>query len=238
MAVALITGSGTGIGKAIALELAKSGYKLILCGPAMADLSEVGKSSGAEFLARDVDVRSSENMKKLISDSVRRFGQIDLLVNNAGVRHLGTVLETSDEDWSRVLDTNLKGAFITSREVLPHMIEQKSGLIVNISSINGLHPLPRGSAYCASKAGLNSLTKSLAQEVEQHGLNVFSVCPYAVNTKVHAKLFPEQKDGLLMTPEYVANRIVKLILSKRVKPGSLITIKKPLWRTYVKKKEE
>ncbi len=229
MKVALITGAGSGIGRETALEFARKGFNLVLSGPDLNDLKKVGEISGVEYIAAKVDVRSSKEVRSLIKKAAKKFDRIDVLINNAGIRHTAKVADLSESAWDLVLETNLKGVFLCSKEVLPIMLKQKRGVIMNVSSVNGLKGLPTASAYCASKAGIIGFTQALSSEVRQDGIKVLAVCPAATSTKNQIKAFPQQKKVLMMPPKYVAKKIFRLCKSRTVKTGSSIILSKPLW---------
>lgn len=192
--VAVVTGASRGIGKAIALRLA-------LAGAAVACVSR--KASDAEATAAEIiglgakakgygtDVRLKQEVDETNGAILRDFGQVDLLVNNAGVTRDGLAIRMSEEDWDLVLDTNLKGAFLWIRALSRHFLERRSGKIVNISSVSGLMGNPGQANYSSSKAGLIGLTKSIAREFATRGITANAVCPGFIETDMTKKL-PEK----------------------------------------------
>jgi 3-oxoacyl-[acyl-carrier protein] reductase len=186
--VAIVTGSSRGIGKAIAERFADEGAKLTVNwtqGEARAgELVEVINRNGGEAIAVRADVSQSADVRGLVKATVDHFGRVDILVNNAGVMVAKSLLETTEEEWDRTIDVNLKGAYLCSKEVVPIMQIQKYGRIVNISSNSGLyHPSAmRFTEYVTSKAGMNGLTKAMALALGPH-ITVNAICPGWIKTE-------------------------------------------------------
>jgi 3-oxoacyl-[acyl-carrier protein] reductase len=195
--VAVVTGAGRGIGKAIALALAELGSHTVLCGRSREALEQTaaaigsggGQNSGkgaekSTVIECDVtDLRSVESLAERIE---RTFHRLDILVNNAGIGVPGGPLhQLSPDDWDRVLNTNLRGVYYCIRSLAPLMIqsEARGGHIINISSLAGKNPLPNGAAYAASKWGLNGLSYSVAEELRAHNIRVSVICPGSVHTE-------------------------------------------------------
>src|SRR5438270_9727653 len=186
--VAIVTGAGRGIGAAIARTLAQMGAVTLLCGRKRAPLESaaaaIAKSTGrAEIAECDVmDLRSVEAVAVQVD---RSFGRADILINNAGVGSFGGPLhQMPPGSWDQVLNTNLRGVYFCIRSFAPMMIRARRGHIVNISSLAGKNPLPKGAAYAASKWGLNGLSYSVAEELRGHNIRVSVVCPGSVNTEL------------------------------------------------------
>ncbi|HZR67057.1 MAG TPA: SDR family oxidoreductase [Terriglobales bacterium] len=183
--VAVVTGSGRGIGAAIARKLASLGARVILCGRTMKSLETTASEVGDQATIKQCDVSSLESVNALAAFVEKNFGKIDILVNNAGVGTFAAPLhELTPEDWEKVLNTNLRGVYYCIRSFAPMMIREKSGHIVNISSLAGKNALPNGAAYAASKWGLNGLSYSVAEELRVHNIRVSVVCPGSVNTEL------------------------------------------------------
>lgn len=183
--VAVVTGSGRGIGAAIARKLASLGARVVLCGRTMKPLETTVKEIGDSAAIKQCDVSNLESVRQLAAFVEQNFGRTDILVNNAGVGTFSAPLhELTPEDWEKVLNTNLRGVYYCIRSFAPLMIRAKSGHIVNISSLAGKNALPNGAAYAASKWGLNGLSYSVAEELRVHNIRVSVVCPGSVNTEL------------------------------------------------------
>jgi len=200
--VAIVTGSSRGIGKAIAERFAAEGAKVTVNWAgrerdAKAVVDGIN-SRGGEALSIGADVSSSAEVKKLVRATVDRFGRIDILVNNAGVMVGKPVLETTEEDWDRTIDVNLKGAYLCSKEVAPIMLGQEAGKIIMMSSNSGLyHPSAmKFTEYVVSKAGMNGLTKALALALGPH-ITVNAICPGWIKTDMIADTDPEVEQRIL-----------------------------------------
>ena len=183
--VALITGGGTGIGAATARVMAKEGASVAVTGRRIKPLEAVVTSiedSGGQALALPGDVTTSQDCQQSVDETIKRFGQLHILVNNAGTSAVGTALETATEDWHRVIDTNVTGTFLMCRLALPHIIEAGGGSIVNISSVSGIRGNKERAAYNASKGAVCNLTKSLAVDFGAKGVRVNAVLPGLVET--------------------------------------------------------
>ena len=213
--VAFVTGAAHGQGRATALALAKAGASIAAYDVARpleypgygmgtsADLESLAaeiQAAGGACLAFAGDVRDDGAVTRAVDATVERFGRIDILFNNAGICAYGFAHELSEEEWDAMIDINLKGAWLVARRVIPVMIRQRSGVIVNNSSVAGLRGMRRLSHYAASKWGLTGLTKSWAIELAPHGVRVNSIHPTGVNTPMN--------DGLAWlegkTPEQIA----------------------------------
>jgi 3-oxoacyl-[acyl-carrier protein] reductase len=185
-AVALATGGNRGIGRAIALRLASLGASVAICGRDAGALAatetELRKVTGRVF-SQVADITRSDDVASLIDKTQAALGPISILVNNAGMGMFGPVHEKSEADFDKTLDTNLKGVFLVSRAVVPHMIRRGGGDIVNISSMAGKSVFAGGGLYCASKWALQGLSGCMAEELREHGIRVSVVCPGSVATE-------------------------------------------------------
>jgi NAD(P)-dependent dehydrogenase (short-subunit alcohol dehydrogenase family) len=187
------------------------------------------KSLGRQALVVKGDVCSSSNVKSLVQKTMSRFNRIDILVNNAGIAISKPLIETSEDEWDKTVDTNLKGVFLCSKEVLPHMIEAGEGVIVNISSGAGKRGFAGIAAYCASKFGVNGLTESLAKEVGNLGIRVYAICPGAVNTKmqddIHGGMLLAAAKMLMIQPEKIAKKVLEMCdPNSKAKTGSCMEV--------------
>jgi NAD(P)-dependent dehydrogenase (short-subunit alcohol dehydrogenase family) len=183
--VAVITGGGSGIGRGCSLRLASEGAQVVIVDRNMESASETAGSiteSGGSAIAIEADVTDAAAVERMVEGAVSEFGGIDILFNNAGMELFKDFLETTEEDWDRVLAVNLKSVFLCSRSVVPHMITRGGGAIVNTASVNSFKGAGRLVAYCASKAGVLLVTRSLAIALGPQGIRVNCVCPSLVNT--------------------------------------------------------
>ena len=190
--VAVVTGASRGIGLAIATELASQGLNVMMSGRSTDLLSSVAqqiattvrseKQSG-RIESYTADVRDPVQMEDLMAKTVDTFGRLDILINNAGVGHFQELAELSVEDWNKVIETNLSGVFFACRAAIPLLKVGRGGWIINISSLAGSHPFTGGAAYCASKAGLDSVSQVLMQELRYDNIRVSCVVPGSVDTR-------------------------------------------------------
>ena len=191
--IALITGAGKGLGKAIAIELAKEGVNLGLIARTETDLKTVAqevKNINPEIKVAyaTADITSNEELTSAITNIKKEVGNIDILINNAGVGKFGKFLDLSIEEWENIVKTNVFGAYYATRIILPEMKERQSGDIVNISSSAGLKGAPLTSAYSASKFGLIGMSESLMQEVRKDNIRVFTMTPSTISTDMAKNL--------------------------------------------------
>ena len=183
--VALITGGTSGIGEATSLLFAKEGARIAITGRNEKHGHEITASileSGGEAIFIRTDVRKAAECERSVEETVKKFGTLDILFNNAGIFYPQTTLECSEEEWELQIDINLKGTFLMSKYALPHMIAKASGVIINNSSGWGIVGGDRAVAYCASKGGVVLLTKAMAIDHGKQGIRVNCICPGDVET--------------------------------------------------------
>ena len=199
--VALVTGASRGIGREIAQTLAAYGASVIVNYNGSKDRAdevvEMISAAGGKAIAVKADVAKAEEIARLFEEAQAAFGRIDILVNNAGITRDNLILKMSEEEYDTVLDTNLKGAFLCMKHAAKIMLRQKNGRIINISSISGIAGNAGQANYCAAKAGLIGLTKSLAKELGSRGITVNAVAPGFIETGMTEKLSEQVKEGML-----------------------------------------
>jgi glucose 1-dehydrogenase len=188
--VAVVTGGNSGIGKAIVLELAKQGANVVIdyvSSPAATeDLEKQIAALGQQAIGVDADVSNVADLEKLIASAVRTFGRLDIMVNNAGVETRTSVLDTTEQQYEKVLEINLKSAFFGTQLAARQMIKQNSGgRIINITSVHEDWPMPGNTAYCVSKGGMRMLTRTTGVELAPHNILVVGVGPGAVATPIN-----------------------------------------------------
>ncbi|MCK9524678.1 MAG: 3-oxoacyl-[acyl-carrier-protein] reductase [Limnochordia bacterium] len=192
--IALITGATRGIGKAIALKLKAEGATVVVTGRDE-ELLAAWEREGA--LAKAADVTNVEQVEALVAEIVKRLGRIDVVVNNAGVTQDGLLMRMRDDDWQKVIDTNLTGVFNVCRSAIRPMLKQRQGSIVNISSVIGVTGNAGQTNYAASKAGVIGFSKALAKEVASRNILVNVVAPGYIDTDMTGALTAEQRDRIL-----------------------------------------
>ena len=197
---AFITGASRGIGRACALALSEAGARVALAARNTTQLEELAaeiRSKGREAFAVTVDMANAESIHEALAKTAKEFGPVAILVNNAGITKDGLALRMKKDDWDSVLATNLTGAFLASQQVLQHMMRERWGRIINISSVVGEMGNPGQANYVASKAGLIGLTKALAQEMGSRNITVNAVAPGFIETDMTQKLSQELKDNMV-----------------------------------------
>jgi len=218
---AIITGAGRGIGRAIALALAAEGVNVGLLAQSKETLQSVGKEAeahGVKVALATADVSSKDEVNLAIDSLTSNLGQVDILINNAGIAKFGNFMDLDVPDWEKIIQVNLMGVYYVTRAVLPGMIGQKSGDIINISSSAGQKGAPLTSAYSASKFGVFGLTESLAMEVRKHNIRVTALAPSTVATDLAVENnLTDGNPEKVMQPEDIAEFIVaQLKLNKRI----------------------
>ena len=193
--IALVTGASRGIGYAIAERLAADGYDLAICGTRDATIREaankLSSAHGVEVFPAAVDVSDRDAVQGFVGDVVKHFGRLDILVNNAGITRDNLLMRMKPEDWQAVLDTNLGSVFHASQAVIRPMMKGRFGRIINVSSVVASMGNPGQSNYCASKGGVDAMTRSLARELGSRGITVNAVAPGFIATDMTADLGEE-----------------------------------------------
>ncbi len=214
--VAVVTGAGRGIGRAIALRLSQEGYQVVINYRSsltqVEELLETIRHNGGEAAAVQADVSLEEEAKQLINEAVAKYGRVDILVNNAGITKDNLLVKMSEEEFCNVIDINLKGSFFCMKYASKQMLKQRSGSIINISSVVGLTGNVGQTNYAASKAGIIGMTKAAARELASRGITVNAVAPGFIGTEMTEKLEDKFKEANLInipmkrygTPEEVA----------------------------------
>lgn len=228
---ALITGAGRGIGRATALAFAKEGINVGLVGRTLENLQKVAeelKAYDVKVAMATADVANLESITAAVESIRAELGAIDILVNNAGISKFGKFLELSPEEWTNIVDVNLKGVYYTTRAVLPEMIERQTGDIINISSTAGQKGAPITSAYSASKAAVIGMSESLMLEVRKHNIRVVTLTPSTVATDMAVEL--QLTDG---NPEKVmqAEDLAELMVAQLKLHPRVVLKHAGLWST-------
>ena len=218
--VAIVTGGSKGIGLAIARALLERGMQVAISARKDDELQRAARELGGgdpstalgagNVLAVRADVQDAADAQRLVDETARRFGGVDVLVNNAGVGRFANVADMPLDAWRQVIDTNLSGVFYCTRAAIPEMKRRGAGFIINISSLAGKNAFTGGAAYCASKAGLNAFSEALMQEVRHDNIRVSYVMPGSVSTGFGDHGSSGEADWKL-TPEDVARVVVDLI---------------------------
>ncbi|MEM5817692.1 MAG: 3-oxoacyl-[acyl-carrier-protein] reductase [Desulfitobacterium hafniense] len=220
--VVIVTGGSRGIGRAIALELARAGAKVVVNyaghGEKAEETLSLIQEVGGEALAVQADVSQVEDVERLIQTTLKTYGKIDILVNNAGITRDTLLLRMKETDWDAVLDTNLKGVFLCTKAVSKSMMKQRSGVIINISSVVGITGNAGQANYSAAKAGIIGFTKSIAKELGSRGIRVNAVAPGYISTDMTESLGEEVREqvmtqiplGRMGQPEDIARTVVFL----------------------------
>ena len=232
---ALITGASRGIGRAIALTLAKQGYHVFLnCSHSIAELetvkSEIENIPGASCSLFVGDIGNSEFVSEMFENIHQKCSALDVLINNAGIAHIGLLTDMTDEEWNRLLQTNLSSVFYCCRAAVPKMVSKKAGKIINISSMWGTVGASCEAAYSASKSGVHGLTRALAKDLAPSNIQVNGVACGCINTSMNSQLDAKERlaleeeipAGRFGTPQEVADFVMQLINSPAYLTGQII----------------
>ncbi len=234
--IAIVTGGGTGIGRAIAIALASEGVKVVISGrrtEPLIETTEFIKAEGGVASFVQADVSEVDDVERLVSGTIREFGPVDILVNNAAINGGGYIHEHDIQTWDRVMAVNLRGPFLLSRAVLPTMRERKRGHIINISSEAGIEYYEGYGAYGVTKHALNALGEFIQKENQEFGIRVNTICPGMVVTEMTADE-PNLIHEKSLFPEDIAD-VVLWLLTRRAnvkvaRPLLVQTMENP-WRT-------
>lgn len=229
---AVITGAGKGIGRAVAEALAAEGVHLGLIARTASDLEtlrgELTEKYGVNVFVQAADVSVRTEIEAAVQALHEQLGAVDILINNAGIASFGKLVDMDPEEWERIIRVNLMGAYYTTRAALPFMIEQNSGNILNVASTAGERGFATGSAYCASKAALISMSEALMQEVRKSNIRVVTLNPSTVNTELASNNnLPIGDEDRMMQPEDVAD----LALATLKLPARVFVKSAGIWTT-------
>jgi NAD(P)-dependent dehydrogenase (short-subunit alcohol dehydrogenase family) len=222
--IAIITGAGTGIGRAIALSLAQEGAKITLVGRRKDHILAVARETGGSPLVVTADVSKKHDIDRVVEETATHFGGLNVLVNNAGVLHIGTAEQITEDQWDETFNLNVRGLWLLSRAVLPHMRKAGGGSIINVASVLGINGARNRASYAASKGAVVLLTKCMAIDHGQEKIRVNTICPSFVETDLTAAVLKNAEDpqavrrertavhpiGRLGTPEDIAGMAVYL----------------------------
>jgi 3-oxoacyl-[acyl-carrier protein] reductase len=197
--VAIVTGAGRGIGRAIALKLAGVGAAVVVSDILEEEMKAVAKEikdAGGQSLAALADVSSSADVSRMVEETIKAYGRIDILINNAGIARDQLLVRMSEEDWDKVLDVDLKSVFLCTKAVLRYMLKNRWGRIISLSSIAGLVGNPGQANYSSAKAGIIGFTRTVASEVGSHGITVNAIAPGFIETEMTKKIKEEQRQEI------------------------------------------
>ena len=231
----LITGASRGIGKAIAFRFAREGFRTVLCARGEGELFRTRDqllALGASCLAVTADVGKAEDCRRLFEEAQKAFGTVDILINNAGISHIGLLQDMTDAEWDSLLRTNLSSVFYCCRQAIPSMVAAQQGRILNISSVWGAVGASCEAAYSATKGGINAFTKALAKELAPSNIQVNALACGAIDTAMNsflsveeeAALIDEIPAGRLGRPEEAAETAFRILSSPAYLTGQIITL--------------
>lgn len=230
---ALVTGGGRGIGKETSNMLTKKGMNVVICSRTQREIdstvNEIKLLGNNQIMGRKCDVSKSDEVNKLVKEILDKYGRIDVLINNAGITYVKKLVDTTEEEWDNTLDINLKGVFLLSKAIVPQMMKNNFGIIINVSSGAGKAGFEDISAYCASKFGIMGLTESLAWEVVNYDIRVMTICPGEVATKMQKDFDPhyyELNKHKMLHPKTVAEKITDMVFDAK-KYGNGVSVDLP-----------
>ena len=233
--VAIITGASYGMGQTMAELFAEEGAAVVLTARGKDKLDAVVegiRQNGGKAVGVIADVCSTEDTKRVFETALKEFGDVDILINNAGISYIGLLTDMSIDDWNRIVSTNLTSVFSTSRLAIPHMVHEKKGKIINISSVWGIAGASCEVAYSACKGGINSFTKALAKELAPSNIQVNAIACGVIDTQMNACFSEEERAeladeipaGRFGTPEETAHLAVQLATGNEYLTGQIITL--------------
>jgi 3-oxoacyl-[acyl-carrier protein] reductase len=211
---ALVTGAGRGIGRSIALALARNGARVMLTARTEAELLAVEAETaalGGQAGVFPADVSREADVIALVQRAAERFGRLDILVNNAGIGSFGPLAETTTEQWDRIMAVNARGPFLTCREAIPYLRRQPRSFIINIASVVAVKGYVHQAAYAASKHAVLGMSKALAKEVQPDGIRVHVICPGGVDTELAGQARPDLDRSVLIQPDEIADLVIYLV---------------------------
>ena len=217
MKTAIVTGASKGIGKAIALKLASLNYAVVIVGRSEQHLAEVMleiEQKGAPCIALPLDLCNEAAPERILQETLDRFGQIDVLINNAGLAHAAKISETNIDTWNALFNVNARAPFFLCKAAVPFMKESKNPVIINISSVVGFKGYDGQAAYASSKHALTGFTKVLAKEVQKDGIKVHLISPGGVNTEMVREMRTDIDTVQLIQPEEIAELVEFLVTRK------------------------
>jgi 3-oxoacyl-[acyl-carrier protein] reductase len=215
--VVIVTGAAAGIGAGVAKLFTEGGAHVFLTdldGPGVRNVAAALQAEGGSAFGFEANAASREAMAKVVEDAMTRFGRIDVLINNAGIYPRQPFLEMTEEQWDGMHDVNLKSVFHCTKLVTPHMVRQKSGAIVNISSVTFFTGLQNLTHYIASKGAIIGFTRALAREIGEHNVRVNCITPGAIETEGERKLMPKEEADKVMALQSLKRRITPLDVAR------------------------
>jgi 3-oxoacyl-[acyl-carrier protein] reductase len=230
---AIVTGSGRGIGRETAILLCKKGLNVVICSKTQTEIDSTVEEikhlikTSDRVIGIRCDISNSFEVENLVRSTNDIFKSIDILVNNAGIVYIKKFIDTSEEEWDKTIDINLKGSFLCTKCVLPFMIKNRCGVIINVSSGAGKTGFPDISAYCASKFGMIGLTESLAWEVANYNIRVMAICPGEVDTKMQQSVdldYYKKNKQKMLQPIAIAEKITEMIFENEYTNGQSVEI--------------
>ena len=207
--VAIVTGGGKGIGEEICLGLSREGAKIVIAEIDIENSQKVIKkiqNNGSEAIVVKTNVSDENSINNMVDETIKHFGKIDILINNAGIRHIKKLLDHTKKDWDEMIAVNLTGPYLSCKAVIPHMIKQGKGKIVNFGSIASFMGRPDRVGYVAAKSGVLGLTRALAVDLTRKNINVNTICPGLISTPFNKKYAEDPTHGEAWGKETIVGR--------------------------------